>query len=497
MYGNAKNDKQTMKDLNDTICAISTPAGTGGIAVIRVSGPEAIATADRIWSGKPLADVKSHTAHLGTVADTDGSQLDQAVATVFRGPHSFTGEDVVELSVHGSPYIQRRLLDSLCSAGARMAEAGEFTRRAFTSGRLDLAQAEAVADMIAADSKAAHRLAISQMRGDFSRRLADLHDDLLQLVSLLELELDFSEEDVEFASRQKLRNLASNIRDTVSRLARSFSTGDAIRHGVSVAIVGQTNAGKSTLLNQLLHDDRAIVSDVHGTTRDIIEDTIDIGGITFRFIDTAGLRETDDTVENLGIQRTIARLSIARIVLWVIDATDPATGDPAVQRILDNISPDQDLIVVINKTDAADPAPAATAVSALLSTAQAVSTSATQPDAISGESPSAAGTPCRFIPLSAASGDGIDVLEAALVNIAGAADIAASDVIVTNARHHQALLNAETSLTRAIDGIDNSLSGDFIAQDLRETLHHLSTITGTITTTDILQNIFSHFCVGK
>lgn len=503
-----------MSGLNDTICAISTPAGTGGIAVIRVSGPAAIATADRIWNGRPLSGAGSHTAHLGTIADTDGSPLDQAVATVFRGPHSFTGEDVVELSVHGSPYIQRRLLDSLCSAGARLAEAGEFTQRAFSSGRLDLAQAEAVADMIAADSRAAHRLAMSQMRGDFSNRLKALHDDLLQLVSLLELELDFSEEDVEFASRTHLRAIAAEIRDTVGRLARSFHTGDAIRRGVSVAIVGQTNAGKSTLLNRLLHDDRAIVSDVHGTTRDIIEDTIDIGGITFRFIDTAGLRNTADTVENLGIQRTLARLSTARIVLWVIDAAAPATDATAVKHILDNISGDQALVVVINKTDATDPAPATEAITALLSPHRAVTVSSDRDaDAsVAADNPStarpvsggrrtdcspAAEASCRILHVSAASGNGIDTLETTLVDIAGAADIAASDVIVTNARHHRALVDAEASLTRAIDGIDMSLSGDFIAQDLRETLHHLSTITGAITTTDILQNIFSHFCVGK
>lgn len=345
------------------------------------------------------------------------------------------------------------------------------------AGRLDLAQAEAVADIIAADSKAAHRLALSQMRGDFSSKLTDLHDDLLQLVSLLELELDFSEEDVEFASRTQLRELAQNIRSTVARLAGSFRTGDAIRRGISVAIVGQTNAGKSTLLNRLLHDDRAIVSDIHGTTRDIIEDTIDIQGITFRFIDTAGLRETSDTVENLGINRTIQRLSTARIVIWVIDATNPATEDLSVRKILDTISPGQNLIVLINKIDKTDSEKALKAITPLL--------------------PDTPEIPTVTLTLSAATGDGMQELEQTLVDISGAADIAAADIIVTNARHHRALVDAEAALTRAIDGIDNSISGDFIAQDLRETLHHLSTITGKITTSDILQNIFSHFCIGK
>ncbi len=466
-----------MNDPNDTICAISTAPGTGGIAVIRISGPDAIIIADRIWNGRSLTKADTHTAHLGTINDAHGQALDQAVATIFRAPKSFTGENVVELSVHGSPYIQRELLNSLCSAGARLAEAGEFTRRAFSAGRLDLAQAEAVADIIAADSKAAHRLALSQMRGDFSSKLTDLHDDLLQLVSLLELELDFSEEDVEFASRTQLRELAQNIRSTVARLAGSFRTGDAIRRGISVAIVGQTNAGKSTLLNRLLHDDRAIVSDIHGTTRDIIEDTIDIQGITFRFIDTAGLRETSDTVENLGINRTIQRLSTARIVIWVIDATNPATEDLSVRKILDTISPGQNLIVLINKIDKTDSEKALKAITPLL--------------------PDTPEIPTVTLTLSAATGDGMQELEQTLVDISGAADIAAADIIVTNARHHRALVDAEAALTRAIDGIDNSISGDFIAQDLRETLHHLSTITGKITTSDILQNIFSHFCIGK
>ncbi|MDE6703912.1 MAG: tRNA uridine-5-carboxymethylaminomethyl(34) synthesis GTPase MnmE, partial [Muribaculaceae bacterium] len=432
----------------DTICAISTPPGVGGIAVIRVSGHDAIAVCDKLWHGKTLSEAASHTAHFGVVGDAEGNRLDEAVATVFRAPRSFTGEDVVELSVHGSVYIQRELINSLCEAGARLAERGEFTQRAFASGRFDLAQAEAVADIIAADSKASHRLAISQMRGDFSSELQKLHDKLLELVSLLELELDFSEEDVEFASRERLLELAKHVRDTVSRLARSFRTGDAIKRGVSVAIVGETNAGKSTLLNRLLRDDKAIVSDVHGTTRDIIEDTVDLDGVCFRFIDTAGLRKTDDTIETQGIERAIKRLESARIVLWVVDATRPDNIAATAEEVFSHISDDQAVVIVINKTDTTDSKAAHRQLEQLGHEVEAI------------------------IDVSAADGSGIDNLERRLVEISGANDISASDVIVTNARHHRSLADAEASLTRAIDGINASLSGDFIAQDLRETLHH-------------------------
>lgn len=459
----------------DTICAISTPAGVGGIAVARVSGQEAIRICDKIWRGKSLDGLASHTAHLGKIIDTDGNVLDEAVATVFRAPRSFTGEDVVELSVHGSIYIQRELIAALCESGARLADRGEFTRRAFAAGRFDLAQAEAVADMIAADSKASHRLAMSQMRGDFSTELQRLHDSLLELVSLLELELDFSEEDVEFASRPRLLELAEKVKETVGRLARSFRTGDAIKRGVSVAIVGETNAGKSTLLNRLLRDDKAIVSDVHGTTRDIIEDTVDIDGVCFRFIDTAGLRETTDMVESKGIERAISRMESARIVMWVIDAERLDNIENTGKEVFSRLSDDQSVVIVINKTDRAGSETVRKELSSLGLDERA--------DAI--------------IDTSASQGKGIDDIERKLVEISGASDISASDVVVTNARHHRALVDAETSITRAIDGLNASLSGDFIAQDLRETLHHLSTITGTITTDTILQTIFSKFCIGK
>lgn len=459
---------------NDTICAISTPHGTGGIAVIRISGPDAVSEADRIWRGKPLADAASHTAHLGEIAGNDGATLDQAVATIFRGPRSFTGEDVVELSVHGSPYIQHELINLLCDNGVRLAEPGEFTRRAFANGRFDLAQAEAVADLIAAGSKASHHLAISQMRGDFSSKLRLMHDKLIDLASLLELELDFSEEDVEFADRQKLSALATEIHDTVSALALSFRKGDAIRMGVSVAIVGQTNAGKSTLLNRLLHDDRAIVSDIHGTTRDFVEDTIDIDGITFRFTDTAGLRDTDDTIEKLGIQRTLDRIASARIVLWLIDATDTSQLAANADRILGRIGSDRILIPVINKCDIA---PCDQAEEQLRNIRQLESVA-----------------PIR---ISAQNGAGLDNLQKELVRHAGIGEIAAEDVIVTNVRHYEALTKAKESLERVIEGLRTQLSGDLIAQDLRETLYHLGLITGQITTSDLLSNIFSKFCIGK
>ncbi|MDE7376855.1 MAG: tRNA uridine-5-carboxymethylaminomethyl(34) synthesis GTPase MnmE, partial [Muribaculaceae bacterium] len=377
-----------------TICAISTPAGSGGIAVARISGPQAVAIADSVWQGRPLSQAASHTAHLGTVMD-GAEPLDQAVATVFRAPRSFTGEDVVELSVHGSTYVQRRLIQILIDAGARLATPGEFTRRAFAAGKMDLAQAEAVADLIASQDRAAHRIASRQMRGAFSQRLAALRQQLTDLASLLELELDFSEEDVEFASRRQLLDIARQIQDEVTRLAASFRVGQAIKTGIPVAIVGPTNAGKSSLLNALLGDDRAIVSDIHGTTRDIVEDTLAIGDYTFRLMDTAGLRHTADAIETIGIERSRRAAASATIVIALTDATAPAPVD-----LPDTAA---HVIHVANKID-------------LLPAAKSASE---QPEFVSGCSEFVSG--CA-LPISAKTGQGIPALKERMSQIAALAE---------------------------------------------------------------------------
>lgn len=459
-------------NLEDTICAISTPPGIGGIAVIRVSGPQAIAITDRIWQGKRLADTPGHTVRFGRIIDPmrDNEMLDEGVATVFRAPSSFTGDDVVELSVHGSRYVQRRLLEILTANGARLAEAGEFTRRAFANGKMDLAQAEAVADVIASNSRAAHRLAASQMKGCFSRRLEELRGKLLDLASLLELELDFSEEDVEFASRERLREIATEVHSEVSRLEKSFSAGSAIKDGIPVAIVGPTNAGKSSLLNLLLGEDRAIVSDIHGTTRDTIEDTLEIGDYLFRFIDTAGLRETTDPIEALGIERSRQALNRAAIVISVVDSSQPHLSPIA---DIHTATPDIPTILLLNKSDLTD--------EASLSANTVVSDNVT------------------VIPFSTRTGQGHQQLLSTLTTIAdrlrGTTD--EDTILVTNLRHAQALREAASSTAAILDGLRTNLPGDLIAQDLRATLHHLSSITGTLTTPDILASIFSRFCVGK
>ncbi len=456
----------------ETICAISTPAGIGGIAIIRVSGDDAIAVVDKIWQGKSLSKVDSHTAHLGRIVDSDGSVLDETVATIFRNPASFTGEDVVEISCHGSRYIQQRLLQLLLQNGCRMATAGEFSQRAFLNHKMDLSQTEAIADLIASTSKAAHHLAYSQMKGGFSSQLAQLREKLLQFCSLLELELDFSEEDVTFADREQLLLLAENIHTTLLRLINSFSLGNAIKNGIPVAIVGETNVGKSTLLNALLQEDKALVSDIHGTTRDVIEDTIVIKGTLYRLIDTAGIRKTDDEIENMGIQRTFDRLNKAQLVLWVIDPT--AENALELYPEISRHTSDKSLLVIVNKKD-------------LLSDScrYALEKSLCSLSIAQGD----------IFYISAATSDGLDELTNRLVQLASTTD--GSDVIVTNVRHYQALKRADEAVIRALDGLQGQLSGDLIAQDVRECLHFLGEITGEITSQDILTNIFSHFCIGK
>lgn len=460
--------KELIGSAVDTIVAVATPSGTGGIAVVRLSGPDALSIADSVWRGKTLSEVTSHTAHLGEILSEDGSPIDNAVATVFRGPRSFTGEDTVEFSLHGSRWIQRATVARLTAAGARAATAGEFTRRAFLNKRLDLAQAEAVADLIAAESKAAHRLAMTQMSGSFSRKLETLRERLVELASLLELELDFSEEEVEFADRSRLLALVQEVLDQIERLASTYRAGKAFKDGVPVAIAGRPNAGKSTLLNRLLGEDRAIVSDIPGTTRDVIEDTREINGILFRFFDTAGLRDTDDTVELMGIDRAIGAIDRAAIVLWTIDATDAAAIDAELEKVRarKEANPDRTYIALLNKSDLAG-----------------------------------ADRECwncqDVIHISAKSGTGCDRLETMLSRAATREHDPEQELIVTNERHLAAMRDGVEALRRVKEGLTTGLPADLVAQDLREATRHLAAITGAITTPTLLSTIFSRFCIGK
>lgn len=454
---------------DDTIVAVSTPHGMGGIAVVRVSGPQAVDTVARRWQGAPLGTMASHTAHLGRIVDSQGQLLDQVVLTIFRAPHSFTGEDVIEISCHGSMWIQQQVVVTLIDAGCRAATGGEFTQRAFAAGKMDLSQAEAVADLIASQSRASHRVAINQMRGVFSRKLAELRQQLLQFVSLIELELDFSEEDVQFADRGRLVDLARHIDSVISGLAQSYSSGNAIKNGLPVAIIGATNAGKSTLLNALLHDDRALVSDIQGTTRDVIEDTITLGGTLFRFIDTAGLREAKDEIESMGIERSYKKLDEAQLVLWVVDTTAPVESIDDFYRQLAPRFEGKHVITVLNKIDCADPVQLQLLQRTLPNTSL----------------------------ISAKNGDGIDGLQQHIVAAAGLPQIDDNALIVTNARHYEALTRARAAIERSIQGLNDGLSGDLVSQDIRECMYYLGQITGEITTDDILGEIFSHFCVGK
>lgn len=417
-----------------TICAPSTAPG-GAIGIIRISGPESLSITSSIFS-KDLNNAKGYTMHYGTITD-----LDEVIVSVCRAPHSYTGEDTVEISHHGSPYIQQSIIQLLIEKGCMMAQPGEFTQRAFLNGKMDLSQAEAVADLIASTNKASHRVAMTQMRGGYSNKLSELRNQLLEMTSLLELELDFSEEEVEFADREKLLNLAHQIEHEISYLSSSFADGNAIKNGISVVIIGAPNVGKSTLLNQLLHEDRAIVSSIQGTTRDVIEDTITIQGILFRFIDTAGIRHTDDTIEKLGIERSIKAAEKAQIIILM---TEPGVPYP-------NITPNenQHVIEVINKSEL----------------------------------------------FQALDGIGLSWLEDELVK--AAPKLPEDSILVTNLRHKQALDLALTDIQRSIQSLEFNLPGDLIAEDLRQCLSHLSEIIGQVTNDEVLGNIFSHFCIGK
>lgn len=457
----------------NTICALSTAPGVGGIAVIRVSGPDAVAVCNRVFCGRhKVSDFVSHTAHYGTVLASDGSDLDDCVLTLFRGPHSFTGEDTVEIACHGSQYIQQGILKSLLAAGAVMAAPGEFTQRAFLNGRMDLTRAEAVADLIASSSAAAHRVALNQMRGGFASELEGLRAQLLDFTSLLELELDFSEEDVEFANRQQMMELIGNIKATVTRLRDSFDAGNAIKNGVGVAIVGETNAGKSTLLNLLLGEEKAIVSDIHGTTRDTIEDTAVIDGCLFRFIDTAGIRETQDTIENLGIKRSYATIQKANIVLWVIDST---SINEHIDWMAGKIVPQcegKELVLVFNKTD--------------LISAEEVPVMENL----------FAGINAPHICMSAKNGIGLAQLKQQLIKSAHI-EAPQGSVIITNMRHYEALCLALKAIEQVEAGVKSNLSGELVSMDLHDCIDALGSITGQIYSQDVLNNIFSKFCIGK
>ena len=493
----------------DTIVAISTPYGTGGIAVIRLSGPEALEIADRVWKGKPLAEAPSHTAHLGTITgDAECEELDHAVATLFRGPRSFTGEDTVEFSVHGSKWIQRKVVERLVEAGARPAEPGEFTRRAFMNGRMDLAQAEGVAELIAASSRAAHRLAMSQMTGSFSSRLNELRDHLIDLASLLELELDFSEEDVEFADRSRLTAITAETLELMDRLASTYAAGKAFKEGVPVAIAGRPNAGKSTLLNRLLGEEKAIVSDVAGTTRDVIEDTREIGGILFRFFDTAGLRETDDSVERIGIDRAHNAIDRASIVMWLVDlSATPEEIDDTREYIKIQViaHPQSKHIVVFNKCEMVDGNGKNPDVriegedsdSWLADLDRESENSQMDPKSVEDTKNRGTGSRIMCVSISAKSGENVESLEKALTALAKTDHDPDAEMIVTNVRHYAALRQGADALRRAKEGIRTGLSADFITQDVREALHHLGELTGTVSTDTLLSTIFSRFCIGK
>jgi len=452
---------------DDTILALATAPGIGAIAVLRLSGKDAIDISNQVFYGKDLSKQKGYTLHFGTIKDDD-KIIDEVLISLFRGPKSFTGEDVIEISTHGSPYIVREVMRLLLHKGARLAKAGEFTQRAFLNGRFDLAQAEAVADLIAADSDMAHKAAMHQMRGGFSQEIAQLREELIHFASMIELELDFSEEDVEFASREQLRSLIEKLLVAIRSLASSFALGNVIKKGVSTVIAGKPNAGKSTLLNALLNEEKAIVSEIEGTTRDFIEDTINIEGISFRFTDTAGLRDTTDVVEAMGVARTKSKMKEASIILYLADLKKLSIADLQEEtKELEILN--LPILLIGNKSD-------------LISAGEKANWLATFP---------------QMLFISASQKNGLEELKSKLLETIESDKIAGSDTIVTNERHYHQLKQTEKSLMAVITGLENGISNDFLAMDIRQSLHHLGEITGSITTEDLLDNIFSKFCIGK
>ena len=469
----------------DTICAPATIPGTGAISVIRVSGPEALEITDKVIRCRrgTIAEAKGYTIKFGTVTDKQGAIIDEVLVSVFRAPHSYTGENSVEISCHASSYIASALMNLLHEAGARAAEPGEFTQRAYLNGKMDLAQAEAVADVIASQNAAAHRIAFKQMKGGFSSELREMRSELLELVSLMELELDFSEEEVEFADRSQLDSLLDKITSHVTRLIDSFRLGNAIKNGVPVAIAGATNTGKSTLLNALLGEDRAIVSDVHGTTRDTIEETLNIDGVLFRFIDTAGLRETDEEVEKIGIERTFRKISEASIVLGMIDLTrDFETTCETIRSIISKVDfSSQKLAFLLNKTDISDVNNSVSISNFIVSELEGKIDISSTP----------------IFPISAKNGIGISALRAHLASTQRDFLTDSDTTLVTNQRHIQALTDTRTSLLRVRSGLAAGLPTDLASQDIREAIYHIGSIVGEISTDEVLGNIFANFCIGK
>ncbi len=467
-----------MKNQEECICALATPAG-GAIGIIRLSGSDAITLTDKIFqsaNGKSLEEAKPYTLHYGEIKDKDGNTIDDVLVSVFRAPHSYTGENSTEISCHGSRYILQQVLHRFTEVGCRQAEPGEYTRRAYLNGKMDLSQAEAVADLIASTNKATHKMALSQLKGHFSNELSLLREKLLKMTSLLELELDFSDhEELEFADRSELQALAEEINHKITTLAHSFETGNALKQGVAVAIVGKTNVGKSTLLNRLLHEEKAIVSDIHGTTRDVIEDTTLIDGITFRFIDTAGIRKTDDVVENIGIERTFQKMEEAKIVIWLLDE-QPSASEIEEMKLKNQ---GKKLLVVFNKMDKLENDKLAF-------------------DKLTHSCGSDSSEPEAPLFISARTGENVSSLEQALVKAADIPEITENDVIITSARHYEALLRAHDSLSRVLESMEMGMSGDIIAEDLKMVLEELGEITGgQISSQETLNNIFKHFCIGK